>query len=433
MGLLDRFRASAPALPVTTEIAAAPIIRKAWSQGTAMEIATTAEQIEEFLRRGSGQTASGAYVTAQTAMCVAAVYRCVALISGNVATMPLHLKRRLDHRHSVDASDHPLWNVLRRRPNRWQTPSQFRRQMQAHVLLRGRGRAMKVRSGRDVVGLIPLHPDRVQSIQTDDLSIEHVYTRKDGSQITIPQQDMFDLVGMSLDGVNGLSVLSCARETIGSAIAMRDHGSGLFRNGTHVGGVISHKGKLGQDGQDLLRDSLDKFRGSENTGKNLILEEGMTYDKLGLSLVDAEFIASRALEDRHIFMFFGVPPHLAGDTEKATNNGSGLETQTLGFQAFTMEDHLTSWEETIQRDCLPPEEQQVFPWFNRAASVKNDVKSRNAAYTAGRNGGWLSKNDIRGLENMNPIETPDGDDYSAPLNSNANPTVDGGTRKEETN
>lgn len=394
----------------------------AWPMAAnSMSIASTPEQIAEFLRDGGGaETKSGEFVTPQSAMGIAAVYRCVTLISGAVATMPLHLKRRIDERTREDASDHPLWTVLRRRPNRWQTPSQFKRQLQSQALLRGRGYAMKVRSGNRIIGLIPLHPDRVRTEQIADYSLEHVYTKRDGGQITIPQRDMFHLVGMSLDGVAGLSVLGCARETIGSAIAMRTHGAGLFKNGTNLGGVLSHPSKLGKDGVETLQASLENYRGSENAGKNLVLEEGMTFERLGMTNVDAEFVASRAFEDKHIYMFFGVPPHMAGDTTGSTSWGSGIEMQTLGFQAYTLEDWLTTWEETITRDCLEDDDPKVFPWFNRAAAVKNDIKTRTAAYSAGRAGGWLSKNDIRALENLNPIEG--GDDYNAPLNSNVTPS-----------
>lgn len=397
-----------------------------------MSIASTPEQLEQFLREGGGaETMSGEFVTPRSAMGIAAVYRCVTLISGAVATMPLHLKLRVDDRTRKDASDHPLWNVLRRRPNQWQTPSQFRRQLQSQALFRGMGYAMKVRSGKSIIGLIPLHPDRVRTEQLDDFALEHVYTRRDGSQITIPQQDMFNLVGMSLDGVRGLSVLSCARETIGSAIAMRAHGAALFRNGTHLGSVLRHPGKLGTEGQDTLRASLEAYRGADNAGKSLILEEGMEFEGLGMTNADAEFIASRAFEDKHIYMFFGVPPHMAGDTTGSTSWGSGIEAQTLGFQAYTLEDWLTTWEETITRDCLEGDDPRLFPWFNRAAAVKNDIKTRTAAYSAGRAGGWLSKNDIRTFENMNPIDG--GDDYDAPLNSNIKPDgeADGGKTDDD--
>lgn len=206
-------------------------------------VITTAQQLEEALRSGT-VTASGAAVTPDSAMRVAAVYACVRIISGAVATLPLHIKRRVDERTREDASDTPIWTVLRRRPNRWQTPSQFRRMLQAHLLLRGNAYAMIVRSRGLVQELIPLHPDRVEVRQTDDLALEYIYTRQDGRRIRLRQDEVFHLVGLTLDGVHGVSAIAYARETIGLSLAMEDHGAATFRNGARVSGVLKHPNKL---------------------------------------------------------------------------------------------------------------------------------------------------------------------------------------------
>src|SRR5690606_9461663 len=146
---------------------------------------------------------SGVSVTPDKAMRVAAVYACVRIRSGVVANMPLHVKRRVDARTREDASDHPLWSIFRRRPNRWQTPSQFKRMLTAHLLLRGNAYAMIVRSRGEVKELIPLHPDRVECKQMDDLSLVYIYSRKDGRRIELRQSEVFHLVGLTLDGVHG--------------------------------------------------------------------------------------------------------------------------------------------------------------------------------------------------------------------------------------
>ena len=150
-------------------------------------VITTPQELEDALRAGN-LTASGASVTPNSAMRVAAVYACVRIISGAVATLPLHIKMRVDERMRKDASENPLWKVLRRHPNRWQTPSQFRRMLQAHLLLRGNAYAMIVRSRGIVQELIPLHPDRVEVRQNEELSLTYVYTRKNGSRIELLQK-----------------------------------------------------------------------------------------------------------------------------------------------------------------------------------------------------------------------------------------------------
>lgn len=377
-------------------------------------VIATSQQLEEALRSGS-LTASGATVTPNSALRVAAVYACVRIISGAVATLPLHIKRRVDERTREDASDTPIWTVLRKKPNRWQTPSQFRRMLQAHLLLRGNAYAMIVRSRGLVQELIPLHPDRVEVKQTDDLALDCVYTRQDGRRIKLAQTEVFHLVGLTLDGVHGASAIAYARETIGLSLAMEDHGATTFRNGARVSGVLKHPNKLGPEAVARLKAGLEEFRaGGEQEGKNLILEEGMDYARIAMTAEDAQWIESRKFSRTDIAMFFGVPPHMIGDTEKSTSWGTGIEQQSIGFVAYTLEDHLTMWEEAINRDLIGADD-NLYARFNRAALVKGDIKARWEAYVKGLQWGVYSPNEIRALEDQNPREG--GDVFYPPPNT----------------
>ena len=378
-------------------------------------VITTSEQLEEVLRTGNA-TASGVMVTPEKAMRAAAVYACVRIRSGVPANMPLHIKRRIDQRTREDASDHPLWSIFSRRPNRWQTPSQFKRMMTAHLLLRGNAYALIVRSRGAVKELIPLHPDRVECKQADSLALEYTYTRKDGRRIVLPQADVFHLVGLTLDGVHGVSVITYARETIGLSLAQEDHGATVFKNGARVSMVLSHKGKLGKEGVENLRSSLDEFRaGGEKEGKALILEEDMKADKLAMTSEDAQWIESRKFSRSDIAMFFGVPPHMIGDTEKSTSWGTGIASQTQGFVTFCAEDDLTTWEETINRDLVAETDKDIYARFNRASLVKGDIKMRWDAHVKALQWGVMSPNEVRALEDLNPREG--GDIYYPPPNT----------------
>ncbi len=373
---------------------------------------TTSAQLGEYLSGAAGMTASGAAVTPDNSMRVGAVFGCVRIISGAVATMPLALKRRVDARTREDASDHALWRVLRKKPNRWMTPSGFRRMMTAHVLLRGNAYALIVRSNRKVTELIPIHPDRVRVVQGDDLGLVYTYTRKDGQQIVLPQSEIFHLIGLTLDGISGVSVIQYARESIGLAQTAEKHGNTVFANGTVMGAVLKHPKTIGKEAQEALQASLDRYRGAENAGKTLILEEGMDWTPLGMTAEDAQYIETRKFTRSDIAMFFGVPPHMIGDTEKSTSWGTGIEQQSLGFVAYTLQDWLTAWEETIGRDLIS--EDDIYAKFNPAGLLRGDINSRYAAYSTARQWGWLSINDIRELEDLNPIEN--GDDYLQPMN-----------------
>ena len=378
-------------------------------------VVSTPAELEEALRTGN-VTAAGATVTPDTAMRVAAVYACVRIRSGVVANMPLHIKRRIDARTREDASDHALWPVFRRRPNRWQTPSQFKRMLTAHLLLRGNAYAMIVRSRGEVKELVPLHPDRVQCEQLDSLALEYTYTRRDGKRVVLPQTDVLHLVGLTLDGVHGVSVIAYARESIGLSMAMESHGATVFKNGARVSMVLKHPNKLGKEGLEFLRSSLDAYRsGGESEGKALILEEGMETAPLAMTAEDAQWIESRKFSRSDIAMFFGVPPHMIGDTEKSTSWGTGIDSQTQGFVTFSAEDDLTTWEESINRDLVADTETDIYARFNRAALVKGDIKARWEAYVKGLQWGVYSPNEVRALEDQNPREG--GDIYYPPPNT----------------
>ena len=417
MGVWDVFRRAEPPAAVEPTLSAGDRVRpRAATQDAGPgRLITTSSELEEYIRGGGQASGAGVSVTAQSAMQVPPVFACVRIISGAIATLPLGIKRRVDARTREDASDHPLWVLLRRRPNRWMTPSAFRRMSQMHLLLRGNAYALKVRNARgDVVELLPMHPDRVKVEQLDDLSLVYTYARKKGGKVVLPQADVMHLVGMTLDGVTGLSVIAYARETLGLAIATERHGASMFRNGATVGAVLKHDKTLGPEAQATLRASLEAYRGSENAGRTLILEEGMGYEQLGMTAEDAQFIETRKFSRSDIAMFFGVPPHMIGDTEKSTSWGTGIEQQSQGFVAYTLRDWLSTWEETIDRDLIGDREPDLFARFNLAGLVRGDLKARYTSYLQGRQGGWLSVNDIRELEDMNPVDG--GDVYLEPLN-----------------
>lgn len=386
-------------------------------------VITSADELDAALRTGA-VSSSGRAVTPDSAMRVAAVYACVRIISGAVATLPLHVKRRVDARTREDASDAPVWQLLRRRPNRWQTPAQFRRMLQAHLLLRGNAYAMIVRSRGSVQALIPLHPDRVEVAQGDDLALSFLYSRPDGRRLRLGQDEVMHLVGLTLDGVRGVSPIAYARETIGLALAMEDHGATTFRNGARVSGVLKHPQRLGPEAVANLKAGLDAFRaGGDQEGKNLILEEGMDYARIAMTAEDAQWIESRKFSRSDIAMFFGVPPHMIGDTEKSTSWGTGIEQQSIGFVAYTLEDHLTMWEQAIDRDLIGADD-LLYARFNRAALVKGDIKARWEAYVKGLQWGVWSPNEIRALEDQNPRDG--GDVYYPPPNMSAATEAAGG-------
>ncbi len=415
MSWIDRLFGAAPAQPVA---APEPAWRLPVASAGTMITMTTPDELDQLLR--GGITAAGQSVTAQTALRVGAVFACVRLISGAVANMPVSVKRRVDDRTRQTLSDHPVWKLMNRRPNKWQKPAQFKRMMQGHVLLRGNAYAAKVRGVRgDVISLIPLHPDRVTKRQLSDFTCEYTWTPLTGGSKVLQEADVMHLMGLSLDGVTGLSPLSYMRESIGEGRAMQAHGATVFANGANVTGAFKlPAGRTLEKAQmDGLRDQLDEYRsGGARDGKVIILEDGLEFEQMALSAEDAQWIEARKFNRSDIAMFFGVPPHMIGDTDKATSWGTGLETQGQAFVTFTLEDHLTMWEEALGADLIDWDANpDVYARFNRNALVRGDIAARWEAYVKAMQWGVYSPNDVRQMEDENPRDG--GDIYYDPPNT----------------
>ncbi len=376
------------------------------------------EQVRDFLRiGGSMESASGAVVNDNSAMRVAAAWRCVNIISGTVGSLPLDLIRRESETVRRPARGHPLRRVLTVKPNIWQTPSEFRRMMQTHLLLRGNAYALKVRVGRDVVGLIPIVPDRVMVEQLPDLSLRYQVTHKSGAVHFYQQSEILHLRGMTLDGVKGMSVISHMRESLGLALQSELAGAKLMKNGQFTTSVLTHPNKLSIEAYDRLKASIAENGGSEGAGSTRILEEGMKWEATSMSAVDMQFLEQRNFQRYDIAMFFGVPPHMIGATEKATSWGSGIEQMGIGFVTYTLNDWLVTWQEALKRDVINESEWETIDVrFFPQALLKGDTKTQWDAFTKGRQWGIYSANDVRALLDMNPREDEAGDDYAVPPN-----------------
>lgn len=383
----------------------------------------TAADLDAALR-ANGATASGARVTPDTAMRVGAVFASVRIISDAVANLPLAIMRRVGERERRGLRDDPLWLLLRRRPNRWQSPAQFRRMMQAQVLLRGNAYALIVRSRGRVMELIPLDPDRMTVEQGNDLGLVFRYRTLAGAESVFGQSEILHLAGLTLDGVRGVSPITFARETIGLSMSLEGHGATMARNGLRPSSVLVHPNKLGPEALENLRASIDAFRGGGTSeGRALVLEEGIDLKQWAMSAEDAQWIEGRKLSRSDIAMFFGVPPHMIGDTEKSTSWGTGIEQQSIGFVTYTLESHLTMWEEAIDRDLVGDDRPNDYARFNRKALVRGDIKTRQEFYVAMLQWGVLSPNEVRALEDENPRAA--GDIYYSPPNTAGAPSSDG--------
>ena len=362
---------------------------------------------------GGSTTVSGAHVTPDSSLGVSAVYACVKLLSEIMGALPIHFYERTGDNTSRIARDHYLFELLHERPNPRQTPMQFKEMMMAHALLRGWAIALKVPGRtRAVAALNPLHPDRVQVMQRDNGELVYRYSPPNDEPVVLLPEQIFTLNTLSLDGISSLSPIQLHREAIGLSMRAEEHGAHLFSNGAQLGGVLKHPATLSDPAYNRLRKYWEnKYSGAENAHKVGILEEGMEYLKVSMTAEESQFIETRKFSVEEICRIYRVPPHLIGHLDRSTFNN--IATQGIEFVVFTMLAWFTRWEQAIARDLIT-DNKRYYAKVKDQVLLRGDQKSRYEAYNIGRNGGWLSANDIRGLEELPPIEN--GDQYLVPLN-----------------
>lgn len=379
---------------------------------------------------GYAETESGAFVTSESAMRIAAVYACVRVIAEGVGILPLHLYRREADGGRARAADHWLYDLLHRRPNAWQTPYAWKEMTAAHLALHGNAFSLKTVSGRRTLELLPVPPTWVTVRWNENLRFSFEVRDPAGGYLEVPEDRMLFIRGLSLDGRVGLNPIAYHREAFGLAQQLNTQAGRLFRNGAQIAGVLQHPGSLSKPAADRLREQFDaRYAGASNAWKTMLLEEGMKFEKVGMTAEDAQFLESRKFQRGEIATLFRVPPHMIGELDRAT--WSNIEQMNTEFVQYSLAAHLTRIEQSLEQSLLPEADRDThFVQFDVNGLLRGDLASRFSAYSTARQGGWLSVNEIRQRENLNPIEG--GDVYlTTPVGAAPNaPAAAGGSRGE---
>lgn len=354
-----------------------------------------------------GNSNSGINVDEMTAMQTSAVYACVKILAETVASLPLQLFK-YDKDDRIKATEHPLYECLYLMPNSEITSFNFREVMMTSLLLYGNAYARIIRKQGHVTELWYLKPQNM-AVERDSQThkIKYTYTDDESCKSFVYNANqIFHIKGLSFDGVKGISPIAEAREAVGLSLATEEYGAKFFGNGARPGGVLEHPGILKDP--EKLRDSWNKvYQGAKNSNKVAVLEEGMKYHTIGIAPEDAQFLETRKYQLNEICRIFRVPPHLVGDLEHATF--SNIEHQSIEFVQHTIRPWLVRWEQEISKSLLSDEERLLyFARFNVDGLLRGDFGTRMQGYATARQNGWLSVNDIRKLEDMNPISDSQG-------------------------
>jgi HK97 family phage portal protein len=361
---------------------------------------------------GGASTDSGVTVTPDTALTYSAVYAAVRVIAEAVSSLPLNLHERNPGGGKSKASSHPLYHILHDSPNPEMTSLQWREASMAHLLLHGNCYTEIVRDlDGNCVELWPIDPTIVRPNRTEQGELYYDLNR---GKNFITAANMLHISGLSFDGISGMSPISLARQSLGLSMAIEQFGAGYFGRGARPGGVLTFPGQLSPEARQNLRRSFEELHaGGANSHRVALLEAGLKWESIGVPPDDSQFLQSREFQIVEVCRWFNVPPHKLKDLNKTSYNS--LEQMNVEFVVDTLRPWLVRWEQQLNRKVIRPNERGNFFFEHNVEGIlRGDQASRYQSYSVGRNWGWLSVNEIRDKENMNPVEG--GDVYMQPMN-----------------
>lgn len=361
------------------------------------------------------QSDAGVTVNEHTALSFGAVFACIRLLANTVAQIPLHLYRRQGD-GKERANERPIYQLMHSAPNPEMTAFRYRQTLQGHLASWGNAYSFIARDrlGR-VQSLWPLRPDRMEiKPRGADGRMRYEYRTSDKTHKDLTPDEIWHIPGFGFDGLQGYSIISLARQAIGLGMAAEEFGARFYGQGTHLGGVAQHPGRLSTEAlQNLKKDLSEKYGGLGKSHGIIIFEEGMTFEKIGIPPEDAQFLQSRQHQVQDIARWYGIPPHLIQDETRSTF--TNIENQALNFAKYTMTPWLVLWEQEASQYFLKPEERKTYYFeFLMEHLLRGDSASRATFYRSLWDMGCLSQNDILAKENMNPIA--DGDERFVPMN-----------------
>lgn len=360
------------------------------------------------------QTDAGESVTVENSLCLPIVWRCINLLATVVAQCPLN---------SYQESDGSLRRIpVLSKYNSWAdasgvtqypayTPYELWNLVTTHLASYGNAYVRKIRNGGDmIVDLRPIHP----SLVTPDIEKEtgeKVFRVKrviNGQIQPLNEQilttfEIMHIPGFGYDGLVGLSPIEMNMQTIGAAKAGDRLAAKFLGTGSQLSGIVKVKVPLtSQEQAEGIRARwMARHGGSAHAGSVAVMDAETDFQPITIPPDQLQFLESRRWETTEIARMFGIPPHLVGDVEKSTSWGSGIEQQTIGFQSFTIGDYTSRIEQRVTREIVAT--RGVYAEFDLDRLMRGDTMSRYTAYHQALSAGWITANEIRAKENMQPI------------------------------
>lgn len=365
---------------------------------------------------GGRMSSAGKTINTASAIEVSTVFDCCRVIGEGIAQVPLKLMR-YDGATRTDATDHPLFDLLAYKPNRWQTSFEFRETLSWHAALTGNAYTFINRVGRKIIELYPLDPSTVR-VLFDRGELQYEISAPDGTKQTFPAAAIWHVRGPSWSGWHGLEAVKLARESIGLAMATEEAAGRLHKNGVRPSGAYSVEGTLKDDQHKTLEKWINEhYAGAENTGKPMILDRAAKWVSTQMTGIDAQSLEQRRFQIEEICRFFNVMPVIVGHSDKATTYASASAMFQHHYKA-TLAPWYQRLEQSMDANLLTDADRKsgIYTNFIEEGWLRGSMAETKDTLLGYVNGGLMTANEGRQKLDLNRDPDPESDKLRVPAN-----------------
>lgn len=346
-------------------------------------------------------------VNEATILSIPAVKRAIGVIASTIAGLPVNVMQKQEGGYLENINDHSLKYLLNYEPNAINDKVVFYETLITNLLIHGNGFAIidRDRNTYAVDSLRLLHPDIVTVKVLRNGNIRYEINQLGGSKKFYRPDEIIHLQGSTTNGFLGFSTIDLNRSIFELALHTINFGKAYYQNGGFLSGVIKHPSSLSDSAHKRLKNSLSRYSGSGKAGKQLILDEGMTYETLTISPAQAGFVEVNNYLIGEFSRIFGVPPFLLQDLSKSTMQN--VESLNLAFVKHTVIEHLNKLESEFSRKLLTEADKMAGYCIklNLDDLLKADSKTRGEYLRNLFNIGAVNIDEIRMMEGLVPLNT----------------------------
>lgn len=381
----------------------------------------TAAQAWKLLGLQEGSIA----VNSETALKFSAVWAAVRILSEIPASLPKSVLVKNGENWSVN-SNHPVSNLLEN-PNDFMTGFDFHELMNCSLQLRGNAVALiKTDKKGFPVALIPINWSGVTVRFVNGQLVYQISDTLYSIFGNFSSDEVLHYKLLSYDGLIGRSPITVARDNLSLALSAEQYGKEFFdRGGNHKAVIETSSSFKSYSEYAAWRKKYEE----EHTGYGRnhdvpILQPGMTFKQLTMSMADAQFISSRQFSLNDVSRWFNIPPHLLAELSKATF--SNIEHQDLQFIKYTLRAVIKRQEKEWEKKLFAPFERKNYGVkFNIDGLARGDMSARSTYIVNMVNAGVMTPNEGRAIENLQPVDGNDTLRIPANIVGNINSAANG--------